>query len=65
MASTGEQVFNSLVAGQTDPCERYLRRYRLRAVQGDRCSIRYDALMLEKEPRPLVLWLRPCADLQP
>jgi hypothetical protein len=61
-ATVGEQVFGNLIAGATDSCARYIRRYRLRAVAGDLCSIRYDAALLEKERKPLVLWLRPCAE---
>jgi hypothetical protein len=63
-ATAGEQFFGSLVAGDTDTCTRYLRRYGLRAVAGDRCSIRYDAGLLEKERGPLTLWMRPCTDLR-
>jgi hypothetical protein len=63
--SVGEQIAVNLLVGSSDTCARRVGQFRFRARLGDRCSLTYGAETLPKERGPLVLWLRPCGDVEP
>ena len=63
-ATVGEQIAGYLLVGSSHRCARWLGQFRFRARAEDRCSLTYRADALPKEPGPLVLWLRPCAEVE-
>jgi hypothetical protein len=62
-ATVGQRIAGNLLFGSSDGCARWLGHFRFRARLGDRCSLSYQADTLPKEGGPLVLWLRPCAEV--
>jgi hypothetical protein len=62
--TVGEQIALNLLVGSSDGCARWLGQFRFRARLGDRCSLTYGPETLPKERGPLVLWLRPCAEVE-
>lgn len=59
--TTGDQVAQQVLLGQTGRCDRWLEEYRFRARVGDRCSLSYGTHRPIGGARPLVLWIhQPC-----
>jgi hypothetical protein len=63
-ATFGERAASNLLVGSSDGCARWLGEFHFRARLGDRCSLTYGADSLPKERGPLVLWLRPCTEVE-
>lgn len=63
-ATVGEQFASDLLLGTSSGCVRWLGEFHLRARLGDRCSVKYSVETLPKGGARLVLWLRPCTEVE-
>jgi hypothetical protein len=63
--TVGDEIARSVFVGSSDGCARWLRQFRFRARQGERCSVTYGPDTLAKERGRLVLWLRKCVEVEP